>query len=388
MLMRSRNEDEIMKKNIVVVTYGYPCQQSPNQYVFVKKLMEELALLGENVYVIHPIASTKRFPLTKNETESQNGLHVYEIGYPAYHLLFPFRHLHTALLDKEFYRSVLDATEQLGLNKNNSVLYAHFLNAGMCISKLAEELGFRAYCAVGESTLWSIKYRSRKHVIKRLSAITKYIAVSTDNKNMLLDANITSADNITVLPNGVDTNLFYPRNKQKAREELGLPKEETIGIFVGAFIERKGASRVAKAMHGIDNVRMIYIGKGAEKPEDDNALYIGEMEHSKIPLYLSAADFFVLPTQNEGCCNAILEAISCGLPIISSDCPFNDDILDDTYSIRIDPNNVALLHESIIRLASDKKGMREMSENAHQASLKFGIHERAEKIRRIIGVAD
>ena len=79
---------------------------------------------------------------------------------------------------------------------------------------------------------------------------------------------------------------------------------------------------------------------------------------------MNAADVFVLPTLAEGCCNAILEAMACGLPIISSNLPFNWDILNDKNSILIDPNNINQIADAIQRLRDSPKLRSEMSEEA------------------------
>ena len=54
-----------------------------------------------------------------------------------------------------------------------------------------------------------------------------------------------------------------------------------------------------------------------------------------------------MPTRAEGCCNAIIEALACGLPVISSNKAFNDEILNDEYSIRIDEQNEEKLYLAI-----------------------------------------
>ncbi len=122
---------------------------------------------------------------------------------------------------------------------------------------------------------------------------------------------------------------------------------------------------------------MIYVGGGNVMPEGMNILFCGKLQHEKIPDYLNAADFFILPTKAEGCCNAIIEAMACGLPVISTTGAYNDDILSETYSIRMEPEDVQGMISAIKYLKNDKKRREEMSAAAERASLEFDIEKRA-----------
>ncbi len=122
---------------------------------------------------------------------------------------------------------------------------------------------------------------------------------------------------------------------------------------------------------------MVYIGGGAKKPEGSNILFCGKLQHEIIPKYLSAADFFILPTKAEGCCNAIVEAMACGLPIISANGAYNDDILSDEYSIRTDPDDIHAMAEAIRTLQDNPEKRVSMSVAAAEASRRFDIFDRA-----------
>jgi glycosyltransferase involved in cell wall biosynthesis len=99
-----------------------------------------------------------------------------------------------------------------------------------------------------------------------------------------------------------------------------------------------------------------------------------------IPEYLSAGDFFVLPSQEEGSCNAIIEAMACGLPIIASTGAFNDDILDKKYSIRVEANDIGSLEKAMKVMYLDHTITSQMSIAAREASKKFDIDKRAKSI--------
>lgn len=87
-----------------------------------------------------------------------------------------------------------------------------------------------------------------------------------------------------------------------------------------------------------------------------------------------------LPTLNEGCSNAIVEAMACGLPIISSNRAFNDDILDAECSIRVNPVDVDEIHEAIQKLVSDPISREKMSEAAIKKAENLTLSVRAQNI--------
>ena len=206
------------------------------------------------------------------------------------------------------------------------------------------------------------------------------VAVSTKNRDELLKYQIIAPEKIGVFPNSVNTSRFYKANRQDVREKLGFDQNDFIVAFTGHFNERKGANRVAEALRQTDGVKSIFIGSGPCEPECDGILFKGRVPHEQVVHYLNAADVFVLPTQAEGCCNAIVEAMACGLPIISSDLPFNDDILTDENSIRIDPNNVEQIRNAIEKIRDDREGRIRMGEASLKLAAGLTIDNRAKNI--------
>ena len=102
--------------------------------------------------------------------------------------------------------------------------------------------------------------------------------------------------------------------------------------------------------------------------------------HDDLALFYNACDVFALPTRMEGCCNAIVEAVACGLPVVSSDRLFNRDILDETNAILIEPDDVDGLTEAIRKLRDDAALRGKLAAGSREMAKKLTIQRRGENI--------
>lgn len=218
---------------------------------------------------------------------------------------------------------------------------------------------------------------------KAISYLSGIISVSSENKRELVQSGYVKKefeDKIKVVVNAINPDKFFQINKLDARKTLGLPEDAFIVAFTGHFIERKGIGVLSDALKDLNDVYSIFIGKGPIQPACNNILHKGAVPHDKVHMYLNAADVFVLPTIAEGCCNAIIEALACGLPVISSNLPFNDDLLDETCSIRVNPKDADEIRNSIITIKENSELSKRLSLGALKKAALFSLSNRASTI--------
>jgi glycosyltransferase involved in cell wall biosynthesis len=122
------------------------------------------------------------------------------------------------------------------------------------------------------------------------------------------------------------------------------------------------------------------VGSGEVKPASAQILFRGVVDPRRMPELYSAADLFVLPTTEEGSCNAVLEAMACGLPIVTSSGRYMDDIVDDDVAVRVDPMDVRAIREAIVALMNEPARRKSMSEASLAKSKQFDINLRASRV--------
>lgn len=376
------------KKHICFIVPGYPTKEEP-VFTFIRQLISTIANLGIKCSVIAPSSISKSF-IRKTDyrksywqdiTKEGNKIDIYQ---PKILSFSNFKFLGVSITSYIQQKAVIKAFNKIGLKPD--IIYGHFWDNGLTAAIIGDKYDIPTYVATGESKINVQNKYPRKFLNKYLKNIKGVIAVSTKNKNESIELNLASEDIIDVIPNAVDDNVFYPINKLIAREELGFNKDDYIVAFTGAFIHRKGILRLSEALKKIENVKAIYIGSGDLEPEKDNALHVGSLPHEKIPLYLNAADVFVLPTLAEGASNAIIEAMACGLPIISSDESFNDDILFPDNSLRINSADVGAIRNAIVLLRDNPELREDMSVSSLKYAQSFRIEYRAKKILNFMNV--
>lgn len=367
--------------SITIVSPGYPTNDDP-YYPFVQQLAESFARDGIRVTVIAPQSITHSIihhvnihPIKRIEFLQGGGK--IEILQPIYVTLpYKYKRINNFLLTGSIKRTIKKTAQP-------DVYYAHFWQIGYCLFKAIKDKEIPLFIASGESEIE--KMFCFKNKIDDFSDFVKgVISVSTKNKEDSIKFGLTSEEKVSVFPNAVNVNLFHHRNREECRKQLGLPQEDFIIAFVGWFIERKGPQRVAVAISKIGGVKSLFIGKGDQEPQCDGILYKGSLPHDKIPLYLGAADVFVLPTLHEGCCNAVVEAMACGLPVVSSNLSFNWDVLDASNSILVDPNSVDEIADAIQRLRDDIELRKQLAEGALKKAESLTIDNRADAILKFI----
>ena len=140
-------------------------------------------------------------------------------------------------------------------------------------------------------------------------------------------------------------------------------------------------AKASSALHRpFPDIKSIFLGAGPDEPDCPGILFKGKLPHRDVPRYLNAADIFVLPTLNEGCCNAVVEAMACGLPVVSSDRSFNRDILNGQNSIMVEPTDINAIRDAIRRLKADAKLRETMADAALASAESLNMENRSSRI--------
>jgi len=234
-----------------------------------------------------------------------------------------------------------------------------------------------------------------------------YIGVSPIFKNMYSKFRLDN-NKYYQIPNGVDTNLFKPLNnnedKDKIRLKLGLPVGIKLILVVGHFSVEKSANHVLDAWLKIQKKinkksGIIFIGNTDSKSfEVDKNLvdlmnfksrrFINERiffieKTYKIEQYYQVSDIFITPSSREGLSNALLEAMSCGLPVISTRLEGVTDwvIEHDINGLLYSHNNIEDLRFLIRYLLESEKDQSRLGMNAKKTiNDKFEISKTSIKI--------
>lgn len=381
--------------HIVIVSDDFP-EKDHQSYVFVEQLVIALSDLGVKVSVIAPQSLTKRMfrgtvKLPKYKDYQTKKGNKYEVYRP------PYLSAGTVGALQRFYfwnlrRSVEGVLHKIG-QKNIDVVYGHFWHNANTLVNYSCKNNKPLFVACGESgkaILQLIDILKPEELKKLVNAVSGVISVSTENKNRMLQYALADEAKIEVIPNAVDKAVFSPRDRNNLRKKFGIKDSDFVICFVGGFINRKGSNRLSEAITQLNDpsIKSFFMGKAWSyddcTPDCPGILLKDSISHDALPDYLSASDVFVLPTLNEGCCNAIVEALSCGLPVISSNLPFNDDILDETCSIRIDPSSVEEIKNAIVLLKNNKELREKLAQGALVKSETLSIETRAKRVLEFI----
>lgn len=173
-----------------------------------------------------------------------------------------------------------------------------------------------------------------------LARITsKLYLVSKEDTLFAKIIGMKSKEDIFYTGNGINSELFFPKNheeKLEAKSELGLKKDVLVIGFVARLVEEKGILELLEAfrylINDYKNIQLLICGsklksdygssvdvqlESVKKEFPDKIIATGYLENTT--LAYSAMDIFCLPSWREGMPYTVLEAMMCGLPVITSD---------------------------------------------------------------------
>ena len=227
------------------------------------------------------------------------------------------------------------------------------------------------------------KLTSGNLILRSVKMLDRIISISGDINREIKDNGIPD-HSVVSIPNSVDEHYFKPGKNERTRAVSSV-------CFIGRLAEEKGVGYLIKAMEGVkkewQGVRLCIVGEGPLKSdlEDlsrhlnlmDDTVFVGHTD--AVLSYYQDADLFVLPSLSEGLPLSLLEALSCGLPVIATAVGGNRETLDPQYAreiiplseyhvgeygLLVNPEDVEGLTNAMLRLLRDETLAKNLSKRA------------------------
>ena len=183
-------------------------------------------------------------------------------------------------------------------------------------------------------------------------------------------------------PYAVDHALFdgeterWRARRDQVRDELGLPRESIVVLFVGKLVPRKRPLDLLEALHQLDDrFRLLFVGEGPLRAEIDRSERLapritlaGFRNQSELPRFYAAADVFALPSEHEVAPLVLNEAMCAALPLVLSDAvPSAPDMVEPGVNGAIYRcGDARALAAAILQMAREPQGLARMGARSRE----------------------
>jgi len=192
----------------------------------------------------------------------------------------------------------------------------------------------------------------------------------------------------SVIPYGLDLEVFQPRDRRFSREVLGIPLETKVLLFVsnGLNVRLKGLHLLVDALKGIEaskDLFLLCLGPGA-LPELDhfpNSHIRSVTDDRVLSMIYSAADIFLLPSLADNLPNTMLESIACGTPVVAfATGGIPEAVRPDVTGLLAKAGDTQDLRSAILQLLGDNAKRARMAVNCRKIALaEYGINLHASR---------
>ncbi|MDA1128510.1 MAG: glycosyltransferase [Chloroflexi bacterium] len=306
--------------------------KSGGMNVYVRQLAAALGNLGTQVDIF-----TREHACVANRIETIGPnvrvIHI-KAGEPEAHVGELYAHL------PEFLEQLNEFKEEEGLEYD--VVHSHYWLSSWVGRELSQAIG--APHVVTFHTLGLIKMQSRAGEVEQterpvveaevMASADRIIAFSAHERDAMARLYNADANKVSLVPCGVDLSVFKPLDQRSVRDLLGLNGEKIL-LYVGRIEPLKGLDLLVEAAAQMDtgeSVRVIVVGADAndgqelgrvkqlakERDLEDQIDFVGQVNHSDLPLYYNAADVCVMPSYYESFGLVALESMACGTPVVAA----------------------------------------------------------------------
>lgn len=169
------------------------------------------------------------------------------------------------------------------------------------------------------------------------------------------------------IANAIEPGLPRKLNRDSVRRQWGIPKDAPVVSYLSAFNVGKGVDTVIKLLKQRGSLKrdpyFFILGSGAEKDsivalaqKDNKIIYPGKIPHSDIYKAYLISDIVLMPSKIEPFSRIVIESMSMGVPVISSNRGGGKDVIENGRSgLLVDPDDVRQWVEGINLLLTDKK---------------------------------
>lgn len=210
---------------------------------------------------------------------------------------------------------------------------------------------------------WNWFWKFRLDIEKKALSNCQYVITYSEFLSKLAEER--GAKKITIIPNGIDTKIFFPEG-----EKINEIKKPAV-IFTGRIEKIKGMKYLSEAARKLKDVNFYLIGEKKDIFDFSKNVYLlGRKKPSEIPKFLRSADIFINPVIRDGFEISNIEAMACGLPVITTGAFERSSIYRDV-AILIKPNDTDEIVKSIQNLLSDKSLRSKLRTTGIQFSSKY-----------------
>jgi D-inositol-3-phosphate glycosyltransferase len=382
--------------------------------VYVRDLSRELARRGVYVDVFTRSQNPHLPHIMHSLGETGRVIHIPTGPEEPYNKNLVFDHL------PEFVDNVLAFAQREGITYD--VIHSHYWLSGWAARDLRDEWsrqGREAPIIQMFHTLGHVKNQiaapSERESQRRIDKETEIVgfvdhivAATPAEERQLVRYYSADRRKITIIPPGVDTELFHPHSPEDAKSRLGVKPCNRMLLFVGRIEPLKGVDTLMRAMALLAHERPAWAGNicvaiiGGDPDTSENeelerlktiraelgitdlVTFLGARDQDKLHHYYSAAEMVIMPSHYESFGMVALEAMACGTPVIASEVGGLAHLVrNGKNGLHVPNGNPVELAKAIARLVDDHELRERLGQRAHQYAQQYSWECIADRIQAL-----